>query len=355
MSEIREEKKTALYELHLKEDARMVSFAGYLMPIQYSSIIKEHESVRQRAGVFDVSHMGQIMIQGPDSKSFLDYLLCNKIDNIKPGRMKYSPMLNEKGNILDDILVYCFNDEKFMLVVNASNTTKDYDWIIRVKKGNVDIKNISDEMSLIALQGPDSQKILSKFTNDLPVKYYSFKEEVEILSHKVLISRNGYTGEDGFEIYSNAQAITDIFKALLEEGVTPCGLGARDTLRLEAAMPLYGHEMSEEISPLDTSLEFFTKMDKPDFIGKDSLKDKNLCRIGLKNLDSGILRDGMSVYKDDLVVGKITSGTYLPTLKGSYAMAIVNKDYINKELESKIRDKNVKLEVVELPFYKRSK
>ncbi len=351
--------KTPMYDSHIKLNAKMVEFANYYLPIQFTSILKEHESVRNNVGVFDVSHMGQILIEG-DAVKFLDYLLCNKISNIKPGRMKYSPMLNKSGGIVDDVLVYCFNENKCMLVVNAINKDKDFQWITQNAIYNIKLTDLSDKIAQIALQGPNSKEILTKLVSEeeLPKKYYSFKDEVEILNNKVLVSRNGYTGEDGYEIYGEGKAINNIFNKLIEYGVVPCGLGSRDTLRLEAAMPLYGHEMNDDITPLDTALEFFCKLDKEvDFIGKENLKDKNKTRVGLKILDRGILRENMKVYFDDKDIGYTTSGTFLPTLKASYAMAIIDKDKssVGQVLEVEVRNKKVKVEVVSLPFYKREK
>jgi len=350
-------KKTALYDQHIKLNAQMVEFANYYLPIQYSSIVEEHLAVRERAGVFDVSHMGEILIEGENSIPFVNQLICNDISKIIPSKIKYSLMLNEKSGIIDDLLVYCLSNTKLLLIVNASNKEKDLNWILKHKSDNVKITDQSDFYSQIALQGPQSKSIITKLISPdlLPSKYYSFKENIQILNHKVLISKNGYTGEAGYEI-SSSEAINDIFKEFIKLGATPCGLGARDTLRLEASMPLYGHEMSEELSPLDTSLNSFCKLDKSNFIGKENLVDNGLTRVGLVNLDKGIIREKMEVYFQDSLIGYTTSGTFLPYLKASYAMAIINKNYsmVNTIVDVKIRNRFVKAKIVALPFYKRT-
>lgn len=351
--------KTPLYEEHIALKGKMVEFANYLLPIQYTSIVEEHLAVRQRVGLFDVSHMGEILIEGDSVIDFVNSLVCNDISKIQSTRIKYSLLLNEKGTIIDDLLIYCISDVKLLLVVNASNKDKDYKWLMAHKLKNITITNQSDYYSQIALQGPLSKSILTKLVDEslLPKKYYSFIEKVNILNHEVLVSRTGYTGEDGYEIYADGLAITEIFKALIDLGVTPCGLGCRDTLRLEASMPLYGHEMNDDITPLDTSLEHFCKLEKENFIGRNNLEDKGLTRVGLFNLDKGIIREQMEVYFEDNLIGTTTSGTFLPYLKGSYAMAIINKKFsmVNTVVDVKIRNRFVKAKIVKLPFYKREK
>ncbi|MBK5200971.1 MAG: glycine cleavage system aminomethyltransferase GcvT [Spirochaetaceae bacterium] len=351
-------KNTPMYEDHIRLGAKIVEFAGYKLPIQYSSLIKEHLAVRNDVGVFDISHMGEILIEG-ECRKFVNYLICNDVTNLKIGKMKYSPMLNEEGGIVDDLLVYALNEKQFLLIVNGANIAKDLQWIIDHKKYRVHISDLSDSYAQIAIQGPHSKQHLLELLKeeDLPSKYYSFKENVEILNHKLLISKNGYTGEDGYELFGDGDSIKEVFNYLVDHGVSPCGLGCRDTLRIEAGMPLYGHEMSDEISPLDTSLEMFTKLDKLKFIGKDALKNKNKVRVGLKNLDGGIIREDMPIYDGFEKVGCTTSGTFLPYLNGSYAMAIIRRKVAlpGTQLRVKIRDKCTTVEIVELPFYKREK
>lgn len=351
-------KKTPMYEVHKELNGKIVEFANYYLPIQYTSIIKEHEAVRNDVGIFDVSHMGEILIEG-DALQFINYLVCNDVSKLKPGRIKYSPMLNENGGIIDDLLIYCFNENICLLVVNASNIEKDYSWIVSHKKFNVKISNQSDIYSQIALQGPRSKDLMKTLIDEslLPQKYYSFKESLNLLNSDVLVSKTGYTGEDGYEIYGDGEALKELFRYFISKGAVPCGLGARDTLRLEASMPLYSHEMNDEISPLDTSLEFFCKMNKEDFIGKNNLVDRGLTRIGIKNKGRGIIRENMELFLGEMKVGYTTSGTFLPTLKGSYAMAIVEKSVaeIGTDLICMIRGKEAEVEIVPLPFYKREK
>lgn len=352
-------KRTPLYDKHVKLGGKIVDFAGFELPIQYTSIIKEHEAVRNDVGIFDVSHMGEILIEG-ESRKFINYLVCNDIETLKPGHIRYSPMLNEEGGVVDDLLIYCLDEHSFILVVNASNIEKDYSWILDHKKYRVKIRNISCKYSQIAIQGPNSKSKMLELVDEsvLPIKYYSFKDNVDIMGYKCLVSRTGYTGEDGYEIYiDDDKGVNELYDYFTTHGVVPCGLGCRDTLRLEAGMPLYGHEMNDNISPLDTSLEKYCKMEKSKFIGKESLKNMGKVRIGLKNLESGILREGMPVYDGFEQVGHITSGTYLPTCKGSYAMAIACKRVLESgtQLKASIRGKCVAVEVVPLPFYKRKK
>ncbi|MDK2806986.1 MAG: aminomethyltransferase, partial [Thermoanaerobacterium sp.] len=258
-------KKTPLYDTHLKYGAKMIEFAGFSMPVQYESILKEHEAVRKNAGLFDVSHMGEIIIEGKDSEKFINYMLTNDITKISANQAMYSPMCYQNGTTVDDLLVYKFSNKKYMLVVNASNIDKDYNWIDENKNGyNIVVKNISNEISELALQGPKSQEILQKMTeyNLDDMKYYHF-DKINLDGVDCLISRSGYTGEDGFEIFLKndyAQPMWEKILAVGEEfGIKPAGLGARDTLRFEAGLPLYGNELSENITPLEAGLGSFVK------------------------------------------------------------------------------------------------
>ncbi len=352
-------RKTPLYEEHVRLNAKMVEFANFLLPIRYSSIVDEHLAVREGVGIFDVSHMGEIIVEGNNAIAFLNKLISNNIEKIKSSRIKYSLFISERGTIIDDFLIYCISDTKLLLVVNAINKDKDLNWLNDNKEDGISIIDKSLNYAQIAIQGPKSKEIMLALTseNNLPIKYYSFIEKALIINHQVLISKTGYTGEEGYEIYAKDNAIKDIFNTLISLGATPCGLGSRDTLRLEASMPLYGYEMNEDISPLDTALEHFCDNNKPNFIGKSNVYDKGLTRIGLINLDKGIIRENMEVLYKDKIIGKTTSGTYLPYLKASYAMAIIDKEYSKEEtiLDVKIRNRFVKAQVVALPFYKRKK
>ena len=351
-------KKTPLYDIHLELNGKMVEYAGYYLPIQYSGIIEEHNIVRNNVGLFDVSHMGQFIIEGKDGLKFINLLVSNDITNLQVNKIRYSPMLNENGGIIDDLLIYKLDEEEYMLVVNAANKEKDFKWIIDNLIDDVIVYDASDNICQIAIQGPNSEKVMKKLTDKLPERFYSFIE-VDINGTNVLISRTGYTGEDGFELYFDSNEGINMYKELLKAGkefeIKPCGLGCRDTLRLEASLPLYGHEMSEEISPLDTGLERFVKFDKDNFIGKDSLKDKNKTRIGLKIVDRGIVREDSEILYEDKQIGITTSGTFLPYLNGAYAMAIVDKEYskVGNIVECIVRNRKIKAEIISLPFYKR--
>lgn len=359
--------KTPLYETHLRLGGKMVPFGGYILPVQYASgVIAEHMAVRTKAGIFDVSHMGEIIYEGKDAVANLNYLLTNDFTNMTIGQARYSPMCNEAGGIVDDLIVYKLDEEKYMAVVNASNRIKDVAWMKSKLFGDVKFEDISDSIALLALQGPLSVKIITKLIplSALPSKYFSATQNIDVAGVECLVSRTGYTGEFGYELYMSAQHAVKVWDALMEagapEGLMPCGLGARDTLRLEAAMPLYGHEMDETITPLETAIDFALRLDKPDFIGKAALIEKGMPsvrRIGLKLTGKGIAREHQDVYDDDgdLLIGHTTSGTYCPYLGGAYAMAIINVKYIKPAtiVQVDVRGRRVAAEVVELPFYKR--
>lgn len=357
------DKKTPLYESHIELGGKMVSFGGYILPVQYKEgVISEHMAVRNKCGIFDVSHMGEIEIYGKEALEYINYVLTNDFTNMSIGQVRYSPMCNFEGGVIDDLLVYKIEDNKYMLVPNAANKNKVLDWLLENKKGEVVIEDKSEDIGQIAVQGPNALKIMEGiFPKDaLPEKYYTFKNQGEIEGRKVLISRTGYTGEDGFEIYLKSCDTVIIWEKLLASGkdfgLVPCGLGARDTLRLEAGMPLYGHEMNDKISPITAGLGFAVKMDKDEFIGKDSMeKDKHNTshRAGIKMTGRGIARENCDVLLNGEVIGRTTSGTYLPYMEGAYAMAIVAGDIEGKEIEVNVRGKNVQGVIVPLPFYKR--
>ena len=265
------EKKTALYEMHEKCGGKIVPFAGYLLPVQYpKGILHEHRTVREHVGMFDVSHMGEFIMKGKDALANLNNLLTNSFTTMKDGFVRYTIMCYPDGTTVDDLLVYKRKDEDYLLVVNASNCEKDFRWMQEHLFGEVEFENISDQVSQIALQGPEAVSIIEQFTDDIPAKNYSFRDNVSIGGYNVLLSRTGYTGEDGFELYCRNEDVAALWQLLLDKGVEPCGLGARDTLRLEAGMPLYGHELSDAIKPSESALSFFIKLDK-DFIGKEEL------------------------------------------------------------------------------------
>lgn len=361
------ELKTPLYEAHVKAGGKMVPFAGYILPVQYETgVIKEHMAVRTQAGLFDVSHMGEITCKGKDALANLEKLLTNRFDNMADGQARYSPMCNENGGTVDDLIVYKKGDNDYFIVVNASNKDKDYKWMVEHKFGDAVFEDVSDKYAQISLQGPEAMNILKKLTSEdnIPKKYYHAVFDTEVAGIDCIISKTGYTGEDGVELYTASENAEKLWEILLEngkeEGLIPCGLGARDTLRMEAAMPLYGHEMDDEITPLETGLNFAVKMDKEDFIGKAALTEKGepkIKRAGLKVTGRGIIREHQNVMKDGKIIGHTTSGTHCPYLNYPAGMALIDKEYaeIGEKFEVDVRGRKVEVEVVPLPFYKRSK
>ncbi|HHX49673.1 MAG TPA: glycine cleavage system aminomethyltransferase GcvT [Clostridiales bacterium] len=357
--------KTPLYDLHVALGGQMVDFAGYELPIQYKTgIVVEHNAVRNNAGIFDVSHMGEIFFEGKEAEKALNYVMTNNMSNMYDGQCRYSMVCYENGGVVDDVLVYKFNDEKFLVVANASNKDKDFKWFLdNTKNFDVKVRDQSPLFGQIALQGPKSFEILEKIldTNTLPQKYYSFKENVDILGVKCLVSKTGYTGEDGYEIYCPAGETEKIYKTLLENGkdfgLIPTGLGARDTLRLEAGMPLYGHELSDKIMANEVNLDFVLKFNKEDFIGKTALENHTpeYERVGAIVVDRGIVREGAEVYFNDDLVGVVTSGTFIPSLQKAVCVLRLKIGYKDKPLTAKVRNRNLKLEVVDMPFMKKKK
>jgi aminomethyltransferase len=357
--------RTACYSWHTQHGGRMVDFAGWEMPVQYTSIIEEHQAVRQAAGLFDIAHMGRIKFRGPDACRLLDHLLTNDVTKLEPGQIRYSLITNESGGILDDVLVYRF-DEFYFLVVNASNRRKIVDWIAGHRSGfDAAVDDITLETFMMAVQGPRSLEALLPHVNtDIGRLAYYTGGEAVIFGRPGIVSRTGYTGEDGFEIVVEASDGLDVWHTLLagsrEIGLVPCGLGARDTLRLEAAMPLYGHELDESIDPLTAGLSFAVKMKAGDFIGKSALAQVKAAgirkkRIGLVLEGKRIAREGCGVLIDGRDVGKVTSGTFSPTLEKPLAMAYVESGvgHVGQPAEIDIRGKREPATVVALPFYKK--
>ena len=360
-------KRTPLYDMHIKYGGKVVPYAGWEMAVQFpAGQIEEHMNVRKNAGIFDVSHMGQVLVKGPDSLDFLNYLLCNDYSDIQPGVARYSPMCNDNGGCVDDLIVYCKARDDFFVVVNAGNKDKDVKWIKEHLKGDVTAEDISDEVVEIALQGPKAIDILKKIVKeeDIPTEYYHCKFDVDICGANGMISTTGYTGEGGCEIYVPKEYGIKVWEALMEAGkefdLLPCGLGARDTLRLEAGMPLYGHEMDDDITPREAGLGMFCKLDKAcDFIGKEALiaaGEPKRRKIGLKVVGRGIVREHMDVYKNGKKVGFTCSGTFLPYLGGAYATAIVDDDAreMGSKFEVDVRGRMIECEQVKSQFYKKS-
>ncbi len=353
--------KTALYDLHVELGGKVVDFAGFELPIQYSKgIIFEHNCVREGVGLFDVSHMGEVFITGENATSELQNLVTNRVDTMVDNQCRYTLMCYEDGGIVDDLLIYKFNNNKYLLVVNASNIDKDYEWIAS-HLVTAKAVNHSDKISQIAIQGRDSIKVLDKLCDSslLPTKNYHFIPSIVLGGKEVLISTTGYTGEAGYEIYCKNSEVVEIYRDLLQAGeeynIQPIGLGARDTLRFEASMPLYGHELTAKTKLNEVSLNFFINKDM-DYIGKSALNNPpQHKRIGLKLIDKGIAREHFEVFDlDNNLIGMTSSGGVCPTIGGSYAMAIVDINYNQDKVLIQVRNRKLLAEVVSLPFYKKN-
>lgn len=362
-------KRTPLFDEYAKYGGKTIDFGGWDLPVQFSSIKEEHDAVRNRAGLFDVSHMGEIFVEGPDALTYLQKLLSNDISKIAVGGAQYSALCYENGGVVDDLLTYRLEENRYLLCVNASNTDKDFAWMNEHLEGDVTITNASDDFAQIALQGPLSEEVLQTLTDtDLTtIKYFKFQDNVTVAGHNVLVSRSGYTGEDGFEIYGAPAAIVDLWNKILdagkEQGVIAAGLGARDTLRFEACLPLYGQELSQDITPLEAGIGFAVKLQKETkFIGQEALiaqKEAGLTRksVGIEMIDKGIPRHGYKVFKDGQEIGEVTTGTQSPMTKRNIGMALIDATFaeVGIEVEIEIRNKFAKAVIVEKPFYKRSK
>ncbi|WP_409229023.1 glycine cleavage system aminomethyltransferase GcvT [Gudongella sp. SC589] len=361
-------KKTPLYDEHVKLGGNVVDYAGWYLPVQYEGLVPEHEAVRNAVGLFDVSHMGEITVKGKDALAYVNYLMTNDISTIVDNQVIYTFMCHPTGGVVDDLLVYRYDGEFFYLVVNAANIEKDHKWILDNKGDfDVEIENISDSVGEVAIQGPMAEKVLQKLTDyDLSqIKFFHLKRDVEIAGVNCMVSRTGYTGEDGFEVYSDNEGIVKVWNAILEagqdEGIKPTGLGCRDTLRFEAALPLYGHEMDDEITPLEAGFKYFVKLDKEsDFIGKEALNkmwSEGLERklAGIELLDRGIAREGYEVYKDGEKIGHITTGYKSPTLGKVIGNALIKTEFteLGTEVDVKIRNKFAKAKVISKKFLKK--
>ena len=342
--------KTCLYDKHVALNALMSPFGGFIMPIQYTNITDEHNAVRNNAGMFDVSHMGEIFVSGPDAEKFVNHIFTNNITGIPDGNILYGMMLYPNGTVVDDLLVYKeFEPSKYLLVVNASNIAKDHEWICAQKEGfDVEIVNASDSWGEIALQGPAAEKFAVETLGLAPAAdlgFYTYYE-ADWKGARMIVSRTGYTGEDGFEIYCSHEAINEIWDILLAAGVTPCGLGCRDTRRFEAGLPLYGHELSDEITPLEAGLGMFAKIKEKDFIGRDALaaqKEAGLTRkiVGIELQDKAIPRAGYPVEVGGEQVGTVTTGYRSISTDRSVCVAMVDKAYteLGTQVEIRIRKK----------------
>ncbi|MGI8917105.1 MAG: glycine cleavage system aminomethyltransferase GcvT [Pyrinomonadaceae bacterium] len=365
-------KKTPLNEAHRRMGGRMVDFGGWDMPVQYpAGTIEEHLRTRSHAGLFDVSHMGEIEVTGPDAISFVNRVTSNDVSKLVEGQAHYSALTTPEGTVVDDLLVYRFAADRLMLVVNAGTTEKDWDWIAGARGGeNLELRNASSSYCQIALQGPDAIEILKPLTDVSlsDIKYYHFTEG-QVDGVAAIVSRTGYTGEDGFEVYAAADRAEQIWNKLLDagrfgsdDGILPCGLAARNTLRLEAGMALYGHEIDESTTLLEANLGWICKLNKGDFTGREALakqKESGITRrlIGFEMTDRGIARDGQDVVINDARVGKVTSGSPAPYLKKNIGMAYVPTELANEGAAIKIdvRGRLIGAQIVKTPFYKRAR
>lgn len=356
-------KKTCLYDSHMALGAKMSPFAGFMMPIQYSSITEEHNAVRHAVGMFDVSHMGEIFVSGPDAEKFVNHIFTNEIRGFEPGKVLYGMMLHPDGGVVDDLLVYReFEPDHFLLVVNAANIDKDYEWILAQTAGyDVKVVNDSDNWGQIAVQGPGAEKVVTEvlgLAEAAELTFYTYYE-AQWNGHRMVVSRTGYTGEDGFELYTTCEDIKEIWKKLLDNGVVPCGLGCRDTLRFEAGLPLYGDELSDTITPIEAGLGMFCKLDKEEFIGKDVVakqKAEGTERklVGIELEDKAIPRATYPVETEDgTQVGAVTTGYHSISLEKSICFAMVQTAYskLDTPLWIRIRKKVFPGKVVKKRFY----
>ena len=359
-------KKTKFYNIHKKLGAKIVEFAGFLMPVQYSSIIAEHKAVRNSVGVFDVSHMGEVFVTGDKALDFVQHITVNDASKLTTGKVQYSAMCYPDGGIVDDLLVYRLSDNKFMLVINASNTEKDFNWMVENNKFDVKLDNQSDEYSLLAIQGPNAKKVVQKIcSKELDLEYYHFFN-AEIVGYDMIVSRTGYTGELGYELYFKgdekvAEEIWDkLFEAGKDFGIQPVGLGARDSLRLEMGFCLYGNDIDQTTNPLEAGLGWITKLSKENFIGKDSLlkiKEGGLKRklIALVSDEKSFPRHGYDLTVNNKKVGTVTSGTVSPILDKPIALGYVDSEFTNDDttINFLIRGKEIPTKIVKLPFVKK--
>lgn len=349
-------KRTCLYDKHVALGALISPFGGFDMPIQYSNITDEHQAVRQHCGVFDVSHMGEVLVSGTDAERYVNHIFTNNVEGLAVGKILYGMMCYENGGVVDDLLVYKMADDRFFLVINAANIDKDWAWIQLQAEGfNVTLDNQSDYYGQLAVQGPEAERIMEEILN-LPcseLTFYTFKTMGD-----VIVSRTGYTGEDGFEIYATPDYINQCWDKLMAAGVTPCGLGCRDTLRFEVGLPLYGDELSAEITPIMAGLGMFVKLDKEEFVGRDALakqKAEGVAQklVGIELQDKAIPRHGYTVMKDGQPIGTVTTGYHTISTDKSVCMALVDSQYapLGTELEVQIRKKVFPGTVVKKRFY----
>ncbi|RCW52180.1 glycine cleavage system aminomethyltransferase GcvT [Halanaerobium sp. ST460_2HS_T2] len=355
-------KKTPLNQIHKDMGAKMTDFGGWEMPVEYVGIIEEHKAVRKKCGLFDVSHMGEILVRGKNAFKSLQHIITNDLNKLEKGKILYTPICKEDGGIIDDLLVYCLQEDQYLLVVNASNIEKDFKWINKHLLEGTTAENLSEQYAMLALQGPDSKKILTELTDiDLnSIDYYRFRQ-AKVAGVNMIISRTGYTGELGYELYFDPEAAEKMWKELMEAGsdygLQACGLGARDTLRLEKMYALYGNDIDESTNPFEARLSWTVSINKEEFIGKNRLSEikKDCCQRKLTPFiiqGRGVARHGYPVYVGEEKIGEVTSGSYSPTLETGIGLAYINNDYTEagSQIEIKVRRRKIKAEVVKGPF-----
>jgi aminomethyltransferase len=355
--------RTVLYDAHRSLGAQMVPFSGWEMPVRYAGDIAEHKAVRERAGLFDVSHMGRYAVYGDGALAFLQHVFSNDVAALKPGQAHYGFLCNTRGGVVDDVIVYRRSERSYWIVVNAGGRAGDWDWLASHRSGDVTLRDDSQDWSLLALQGPQALDILRRFTSlDFNTIPYYHAADTQVAGHAAFVARTGYTGEDGVEISVRSEHTQELWMKLLDAGAAPCGLGARDTLRLEAAMALYGHELNDSTNPLEANLKRFIKLEKPDFIGRDWLArslQEGLKRklVGLVVRERGIARADCPVQLAGAVIGRVTSGGPSITTGNSIALAFVPVEHskAGTMLDVVVRERPLKAEVVKTPFYSRKK
>ena len=357
-------KKTPLNELHKALGGKMVDFGGWELPVQFTGVIEEHEAVRNDVGLFDVSHMGELTVKGPQALELLQRATCNDVAKLDDGRAHYNGLLYPQGTFVDDILIYQIAPDDFFVVVNASNTDKDFEWLRNhARDFDADVQNVSANYAQLAVQGPNAEKILQPMTdlNLADIKYYRFAQG-NVDGAPSIVSRTGYTGEDGFEVYASPEDGPRIMQKLIDAGAKPCGLGARDTLRLEAKMALYGNDIDDTTTPIQADLGWIVKLDKGDFAGRDVITKERQegprrKLVGFEMVDRGIGRHGYPIVDRNEEIGVVTSGTHSPTLKKAIGLAYLplDKSAQGTEFTVLIRGKEARARVVPTPFYKRAK
>ncbi|WP_251520668.1 MULTISPECIES: glycine cleavage system aminomethyltransferase GcvT [Staphylococcus] len=351
-------KKTPLYQSFVDAGAKIVEFGGWAMPVQFSSIKEEHNAVRNSMGLFDVSHMGEVLIKGKDASKYVQYLLTNDTDKVTTSKAQYTALCNDEGGIIDDLITYKLDENVYLLVVNAGNTVKDFEWIQQQSEQfDVEVQNVSDKYGQLALQGPEARAFVKEHvdTDIDEMKPFDFKQHVSFFDKEVILSQSGYTGEDGFEIYCNSEDCEFLWEKLLSFDIQPCGLGARDTLRLEAGLPLHGQDLTEEVTPYEAGIAFAAKpLIEAEFIGKSVLKDQKehgskVRAIGIEMIDKGIPRTGYIIFdNDENEIGIVTSGTQSPSSGKSIGLAQIDREAfeMGKEIIIQVRKRKVKAKIV---------